>query len=78
MEISWTDCVGNEEELEGVKEERNNLHRIKRRKAKWIGHILRRSCFLKHVIGGEMEGSAQVIGRRGRICMQLLDDLREN
>jgi hypothetical protein len=53
MEISRTDRAGNEEELQGVKEERNNLHRTKRRKANWIGHILRRNCFLKHVIGGK-------------------------
>jgi hypothetical protein len=48
--ISWTDRVRNEEVLHRVKEERNNLHTIKRRKANWIGHILRRKCLLKHVI----------------------------
>jgi hypothetical protein len=32
-----------------VKEERNIVHTIKRRKANWIGHILRRNCLLKHV-----------------------------
>jgi hypothetical protein len=50
MEISWTDRVRNEV-LHGVKEERNIVHTIKRRKANWIGHILRRNCLLKHVIG---------------------------
>jgi hypothetical protein len=50
--ISWTDRVKNEEVLYRVKEERNSLHTIKRRKAKWIGHILRRNCLLKHVIEG--------------------------
>ena len=39
-----------------VKEERNILHRIKKRKAKWIGHILRRNCLLKHVIEAKIEG----------------------
>jgi hypothetical protein len=34
-----------------VKEKRNNVNTIKRRKANWIGHILRRNCLLKHVIG---------------------------
>jgi hypothetical protein len=47
--ISWTDRVRNEEVLHRVKE-RNILHTIKRRKANWIGHILRRNCLLKHVI----------------------------
>jgi hypothetical protein len=78
MEISWTDRIGNEAKLRGVKEERNNLHRIKKRKANWIGHILRRNGFLKHVMGGKIERWTQVTGRRGRRCMQLLDDLKEN
>jgi hypothetical protein len=50
--ISWIDCVRNEEVLYRIKEERNILHTVKRRKANWIGHVLRRNCFLKHVIGG--------------------------
>jgi hypothetical protein len=37
--ISWTDRVTNEEALYRVKEERNILHTIKRRKVNWIGHI---------------------------------------
>jgi hypothetical protein len=42
--ISWTDRVRNEEVLHRVKEERNIVNRIKRRKTNWIGHILRRNC----------------------------------
>jgi hypothetical protein len=38
------------------KEEKHILHTIKRRKANWIGHILRRNCLLKHVIEGKLEG----------------------
>jgi coproporphyrinogen III oxidase len=52
-EISWTDRVRNEEVLQRVKEERNIVHTVKRRKANWIGHILRRNCLLKHVIEGK-------------------------
>jgi hypothetical protein len=37
--INWTDRVRKEEILLRVKEERNNLHTIKRRKANWIGGI---------------------------------------
>ena len=48
--------VENEEILQRVKEERNILHTIKRRKANWIGHILRRVCLLKHVIEGKTGG----------------------
>jgi hypothetical protein len=49
-EDSWTDRVGSDEVLRRVKEERNILNAIKRRKAKWIGHILRTNCLLKHII----------------------------
>ena len=37
--ISWSDRVRNEDVLRRVKEERNILHTMKRRKANWIGHI---------------------------------------
>jgi hypothetical protein len=55
-----------EEVLHRVKEERNIVHTIKRRKANWIGHILRRNCLLKHVIEGKLEVRIEVTGRRGR------------
>jgi hypothetical protein len=69
--------VRNEEVLHRVKEERNIVHTIKRRKANWIGHILRRDCLLKHVIEGKLEGRIEMTGRRGRRRKQLLDDLTE-
>jgi hypothetical protein len=72
--ISWTNRVRNEEVLHRVKEERNIVHTIKRRKANWIGHSLRRNCLLKHVIEGKLEGRT---GRQGRRRKQLLDDLKE-
>jgi hypothetical protein len=75
--ISWTDRVRNEEVLHRVKKERNILHKIKRRKANWIGHILRRNCLLKHVIEGQLEGRIEITGRRGRRRKQLLDDLKK-
>jgi len=53
--ISWTDHVGNEEVLLRVKEQRNILHEIRKRKAKWIGHILRRNCLLQRVIEGKIQ-----------------------
>jgi hypothetical protein len=67
----------NEEVLHRVKEERNIVHTIKRRKANLIGHILCRNCLLKHVIGGKLEGRIEMTGRRGRRRKQLLDDLKE-
>ena len=54
--ISWTDHVRNEELLLGVKEQRNILHEISKRKANWIGHILLRNCLLQRVIAGKIKG----------------------
>jgi hypothetical protein len=75
--IIWTDRVRNEEVLHRVKEESTILHTIKRRKANWIGHILRRNCLLKQVIEGKLEGRIEITVRRGRRRKQLLDDLKE-
>jgi hypothetical protein len=75
--ISWTDSVRNEKVLHRVKEERNIIHTIKRKKANCIGHILGRDCLLKHtrIIEDEIEGEIQVKGRQSRRCKQLPDDL---
>jgi len=60
-----------------VKEQRNILHEISKRKSNWIGHILRRNCLLKQVIEGKIKGEIEVTGRRGRRRGKLLDDLKE-
>ena len=75
--ISWTDHVRNEEVLLRVKEQRNILHEIRKRKANWIGHILRKNCVLQRVIEGKIKGGIEVTGRRGRRRRKLLDDLKE-
>jgi len=54
--ISWTGHVRNEEVLLRVKEQRNILHVICKRKANWIGHILRRNCLLQRIIEGKIKG----------------------
>ena len=75
--ISWTDHVRNEEVLLTVEEQRNILHEIRKQKANWIGHILRRNCLLQRVIEGKIKGGIEVTGRRGRKCRKLLYDLKE-
>ena len=62
----------NEEVLERIGEKRTLLFNILRRKAKWIGDILRRNCLLHDAIEGEMT-ELKGVGRRRT---QLLDDLR--
>jgi hypothetical protein len=68
--LSWR-VVRNEEVLLRVSEQRNILHEIRKRKANWMGHILRRNCLLKEVIEGKIKGQIEVTRRRRK----LLDDL---
>jgi hypothetical protein len=75
--ISWTDHVRFEEVLLRVNKQRNILHKIRKRKANWIGHILRRNCFLQQVIEGKINGEMEVTRRRGRRRKKLLDDLKD-
>ena len=53
------------------------LHEIIKRKANWIGHILRRICLLKQIIEGKIKGEMEVARRRGRRRKKLLDDLKD-
>jgi hypothetical protein len=60
-----------------VKEQRNIPHEISKRKANWIGHILRRNCLLRQVIVGKINAVLEVTERQVRRCRKLLDDLKE-
>jgi hypothetical protein len=75
--ISWTDHVRNEDVLLRAKEQRNILHEIRKRKANWIGQILRRNCILQRVTEGRIQRKIEVTGRQGRRHRKLLDDLKE-
>ena len=58
-------------------QQRNIVHEIRKRKANWIGHILRRNCLLKQVIEGKIKGEMEVTRRRERRRKKLLDDLKD-
>ena len=73
--ISWTDHVRNNEVLLRIKEQRNILHEIRKRKANWIDQILRRNCLLQRVNKENIQGGIEVTGRQGRRRTKLLDDL---
>jgi len=60
-----------------MKKQRNILHEIRKRKANWFGHILRKNCLLKEVIEGKDKGEMEVTRRRGRKRKKLLDDLKD-
>ena len=73
--ISWTDHVKNEV-LFRVKEQRDILNEISKRKADWIGHILRRNWLQQRVIEEKIKAGIEATGRRGRRRRKLLDDLK--
>jgi hypothetical protein len=75
--ISWTDNVRNEAVLLRVMKQRNILHEISKRKANWIGYILRINWLLRQGIEGKIKGGIEVTGRRGRTLRMLLYDLKE-
>jgi hypothetical protein len=77
MEISWTDRVRNEEVLLRVKEQRDILHEISKRKANWIGHILCRNCLLQQVIEGKLKGGIEVTENEKEDLRKVLDELKE-
>ena len=70
--IKWSEKVTNKQVLDRIGEKRTLLNNILRRKANWIGHILRRNCLLHDAIEGQM---AEVKGV-GRRRTQLRDDLK--
>ena len=70
--IKWSKKVTNEQVLGRIGEKSTLLNNILRRKANWIGHILRRNCLLHDTIQGKMT-KVKGVGRRRT---QLLDDLR--
>jgi len=54
------------------------LHEIRKRKANWTGHILRRNCLLQRVIEGKIKRGIEVTGRRRRRHRKLLVYLKES
>ena len=71
--IKWSEKVTNEQVLDRKGDKKTLLNNILRRKANWIGHILRRNCLLHDAIEREMT-KVKGVGRKRRT--QLLDDLR--
>ena len=71
--ISWKDKKTNVEVLDLVREERNLVDTILKRKKNWIGHIVRGEGLLKTVMEGRMEGKRG----RGRPRIGMIDELKE-
>jgi hypothetical protein len=60
-----------------VNKQRNILYEIRKRKANWIVHILRRNCLLKQVIEEKIKGEMDVTRIRDRRRKKLMDDLKD-
>ncbi|KAI5717433.1 hypothetical protein M8J77_005795 [Diaphorina citri] len=69
--IKWSDKIRNEEVLRRVGEERSILKTIKKRKANWLGHILRRDCIQRRIMEDKIEGKRG----RGRRKFGMLSDI---
>jgi hypothetical protein len=63
--------------LHTITEETNILRTISGRNTNWIGLVWHRNCLIKYVIERKIQGRVKVMGRCGRRCKQILDDLKE-
>ena len=68
------DRITYEEVLRRIQENRSFISNVLKRKANWIGYILRRNGLLHDTLEGKMEGGNASRLRRRRI--QILDDLK--
>ena len=75
--ISWTDHVRNEEVLLRVKEQRNILHEIGKRKRSGLVTFCVETAFYNGLLKERYKGGIEVTGRQGRRRRKLLDDLKE-
>ena len=70
--IRWIDKITNVEVLARVEESRTLMNDIRKRKRKWVGHLLRHEGQLRDVLEGRMEGKQP----RGRKRMMMLDEIK--
>ena len=52
--ITWPEKVTNEQVIKRLDEKRTLLNNMLRRKANWIGHILRRNFLFHDVVEGQV------------------------
>ena len=69
--IIWSDRITNEEVLRRVDEKRTIIKEVTKRKANWVGHILRRNGLMLDIIEGKMDAPKKM-GRRRIGTLDLL------
>jgi hypothetical protein len=72
----WRDLVINKDVTQNGGGEKYPTYN-KMEESNWTGHILHRSCLIKNVTEGNVEGRIEVTERRVRRCKELLDDLKK-
>ena len=71
VKVKWTDKKTNAEVLNLVKEKKSWLSEVRKRKMRWISHILRHENMLRTVLEGRMKGKRP----RGRKIIKMVDDI---
>jgi len=71
VKVKMTDKKSNAEVLNLVKEKKSFLADIRKRKRRWVGHILRHENMLRTVLEGRMKGKRP----RGRKRIKMVDDI---
>ena len=75
--IKWPGGVRKWRNIKSRWKYRNIIDKMKRRETVLIGYLTCKCGFLNHNIVGNIEGCVEVMVRRGRIRMQLLDDWKK-
>ena len=71
LKVKWTEKKTNAEVLKEANVERSLLTSIKKRKHKWLGHIMRHEGLLKDIIEGKMDGKR----RKGRPRLGMMSEM---
>ena len=71
LKVKWTEKKTNAEVLKEAHVERSLLTSIKKRKHKWLGHIMRHEGLLKDIIEGKMDGKR----RKGRPRLGMMSEM---
>jgi hypothetical protein len=74
MKIKWTDRITNVEVVRRVGEMKSIMNTLRRRRGKFIGHILRHSSILSTVLEREISGK----NYRGRSWMEYIEQIRKD
>ena len=73
QKISWVEKISNEEVMTRINESRKLWNIIQKRKARWLGHIMRGTTITSVALEGTVEGEK----RKGRKKVKMVDDIKK-